>query len=58
MKPTFLSKLFFLLMKFAFPCDANFSLLYYPGQGNTEYEPDLLRNSPLRLFSCQERQVC
>lgn len=49
---------FFFLMKFSFPCDAHFSLLYYSGQGNTDYEPDPVRNSPLRSFSCQERQVC
>lgn len=57
MKPTLFSKLFLLLMKFAFPCDANFSLLYYPGQGNTECEPDPLRNSALRSFSFQEKCV-
>lgn len=59
MKPMSISKFFFfLLMKSAFPSDANFSLLYYSGQGNTEYEPDPVRNSPLRLFFCQEWQVC
>lgn len=58
MKPMSISKFFFfLLMKSAFPSDANFSLLY-SGQGNTEYEPDPVRNSPLRLFFCQEWQVC
>ena len=49
---------FFVVNKICLHVCCHLSLLYYPGQSNTEYEPDPARNSPLRSFSCQERQVC